>query len=78
MGNPITLLFLIILLLVLMTVLGIFLWHKTHDERLVFRKSSESTKKTREQKRHFTEDDKKAVLLIRELADIINTVDRSL
>ncbi|MDE7479456.1 MAG: hypothetical protein K2M91_16225 [Lachnospiraceae bacterium] len=81
MGGPVTLMLLVILLLLLISVVGVFMWQRTHaDSSGSIDRTNENgnTRKNGKQKRRFTEDDRQALLLIRELADIINTVDRRL
>lgn len=65
---------LLLAVLVFLMALGIFVWHKMHTNSQVSLKGDCKDG----QKRHFTEDDRQALLLMRELADIINTVEERL
>lgn len=72
---------LLIVVLFVTIVLGVFVWYKTHTDSLTVMEKEDADRgpgARRGKRRHFTEDDRQAVLLIRELADIMNTVDKKL
>ena len=78
MSSPVTLLLLVILLLVLVIAVGFFIWHSMHSASVRSSKQGGNTGKIRGQKRHFTTEDRKAVLLIRELSELMDSVDKGL
>lgn len=78
MSSPVTLLLLVILLLVLVIAVGFFIWHSMHSDSTRSSKQGRNTGKIRGQKRHFTTEDRKAVLLIRELSELMDAVDKGL
>ncbi len=78
MSSHVTLLLLVILLLVLVIAVGFFIWHSMHSASARSSKQGGNTGKIRGQKRHFTAEDRKAVLLLRELSELMDSVDKGL
>lgn len=75
MNVPIVLLVAFILLIVL--IIGIMVWQKNSAENYIsIRRNVGNPKKSENQKQRFTKDDKQALLLIREIANIIDIVDK--